>query len=136
MTDDARLTRRQWLRRALGLTSGATSVLLLPGCEKLSRTEWFPKILAAGESVNQAVHKTFVRKAMAQEFTVADLSPSFRSNGTDVPDNPAYAALAQNQFAVWQLKVDGLVEKPREFSLAQLRELPSRTQITRHDCVE
>jgi DMSO/TMAO reductase YedYZ molybdopterin-dependent catalytic subunit len=34
------------------------------------------------------------------------------------------------------LKVGGLVEKPAAFTLAQLRALPSRTQITRHDCVE
>jgi len=44
--------------------------------------------------------------------------------------------MAANGFADWALKVDGLVEKPRDFTLAQLRELPSRTQITRHDCVE
>ena len=136
MNDNPRLTRRQLLLRAFGVTSGVASGLLLSGCEKLSRTEWFPKVLATGESVNNAIHKTFLRKAMAQEFSPADLSPSFRSNGTDVPDNPAYAALAQSQFADWKLKVDGLVEKPGEFSLAQLRELPSRTQITRHDCVE
>ena len=39
-------------------------------------------------------------------------------------------------FAAYQLKVDGLVEKPSSFTLAQLRAMPSRTQITRHDCVE
>ena len=45
-------------------------------------------------------------------------------------------ALAANGFADWKLKVGGLVEKPMEFSLADLRAMPSRTQITRHDCVE
>ncbi len=45
-------------------------------------------------------------------------------------------ALAANNFADWKLKVDGLVESPSEFSLAELRAMPSRTQITRHDCVE
>ena len=132
----AGLTRRQLLLRALGVAAGAASASLLAGCEKLSRTEWFPQVLSAGESVNKAIHKTFLRKAMAQEFTPADLSPTFRSNGTDMPDNPAYAALVQNGFADWKLKVDGLVEAPREYSLAELRALPSRTQITRHDCVE
>ena len=33
-------------------------------------------------------------------------------------------------------KVDGLVGQPLELSLAELRAMPSRTQITRHDCVE
>jgi DMSO/TMAO reductase YedYZ molybdopterin-dependent catalytic subunit len=32
--------------------------------------------------------------------------------------------------------VCGLVETPLKLSLAELRKLPSRTQITRHDCVE
>jgi DMSO/TMAO reductase YedYZ molybdopterin-dependent catalytic subunit len=73
---------------------------------------------------------------MAQEFTEADLSPTFRSNGTDDPDDPAYRALAANQFVDWSLRVDGLVNRPSNFTLAQLRALPSRTQITRHDCVE
>ena len=126
------LSRRQLLLRTLG----AASALLLGGCERLSRTEWFPKVLGAAESVNQAVHKMIGRKAMAQEFSAADLSPTFRSNGTAQPENPAYLAMMQNQFADYQLQIDGLVEKPRAFSLAELRGLPSRTQITRHDCVE
>jgi DMSO/TMAO reductase YedYZ molybdopterin-dependent catalytic subunit len=32
--------------------------------------------------------------------------------------------------------VGGLVESPLRLSLADLRAMPSRTQITRHDCVE
>ena len=130
--DIEKLSRRALLLRGLG----ATSAVLLAGCERLTRTEWFPKVLELGEKTSQAVHKTFARKAMAQEFTDADLSPDFRSNGNSDPENPAYTALAQNGFADYRLKVDGLVQKPREFSLAELRALPSRTQITRHDCVE
>lgn len=44
--------------------------------------------------------------------------------------------MADKKFVAWRLSVDGLVEHPGEFSLAQLRAMPSRTQITRHDCVE
>jgi len=73
---------------------------------------------------------------MAQEFSEADLSPRFRSNGTSMPENPQYLALARNGFADYRLEVGGLVEKPASLSLAELRALPSRTQITRHDCVE
>ena len=35
-----------------------------------------------------------------------------------------------------RLVVDGLVEQPLSLSLADVRALPSRSQITRHDCVE
>lgn len=128
-----KLSRRQFFR----VTLGAAATFVLAGCEKLSQTEWFPKLLGAGESLNQKVHGVLGgRRAMAQEFAPADLSPSFRSNGTAEPDNPQYMAMAANGFADYQLKVDGLVEQPGTFTLAQLRELPSRTQITRHDCVE
>ena len=52
------------------------------------------------------------------------------------PDNPDYQALAASGFAGWRLEVGGLVERPARLSLDELRALPSRTQITRHDCVE
>jgi DMSO/TMAO reductase YedYZ molybdopterin-dependent catalytic subunit len=124
-------------RKFFRVTFGAAATLLLAGCEKLSRTDWFPKLLGAGESLNQKVHGVLGgRRTMAQEFSPADLSPDFRSNGTSTPDNPQYQTMAANGFGDYQLKVEGLVEKPATFSLARLRELPSRTQITRHDCVE
>jgi DMSO/TMAO reductase YedYZ molybdopterin-dependent catalytic subunit len=36
----------------------------------------------------------------------------------------------------WTVEVGGLVQTPMSWSLAALKELPSRVQITRHDCVE
>lgn len=111
--------------------------MLTGGCERLSRTEWFPRILEAAEPLtNGAQHLIASRVSMAQEFSEADLSPQFRSNGTSDPENALYQALAKNHFADWALEVGGLVQRPLKFTLAQLRELPSRTQITRHDCVE
>jgi DMSO/TMAO reductase YedYZ molybdopterin-dependent catalytic subunit len=44
--------------------------------------------------------------------------------------------MVANGFADWRLTVTGLVQKPLSLSLAQLKALPARTQITRHDCVE
>jgi DMSO/TMAO reductase YedYZ molybdopterin-dependent catalytic subunit len=125
--------RRTFFLRSLG----GLGALLLGGCDRLNQSEWFRNVLGAGETWSRYAHKTLVsRRAMAQEFTEADLSPSFRSNGTSNPASPVYQALARNGFADWTLKVDGLVAHPTQFSLAQLRAFPSRTQITRHDCVE
>jgi DMSO/TMAO reductase YedYZ molybdopterin-dependent catalytic subunit len=45
-------------------------------------------------------------------------------------------ALHDSGFAGWTLPVTGMVEKPLALSLDELRNMPSRTQITRHDCVE
>jgi DMSO/TMAO reductase YedYZ molybdopterin-dependent catalytic subunit len=133
MNDDDKLNRRSLMARLL---AGA-SVVALSGCEKLSETTWFPKVLDLGEKVTYKVHRLILpRKAMAQEFAEADLSPQFRSNGTAMPNNPAYRALAAGGFADYRLEVGGLVERPMAFSLADIRKLPSRAQITRHDCVE
>ena len=133
MSNDNKLTRRSLMKRLL---AGA-SVLLLSGCEKLSDTKWFPKLLGLGEKATYKVQRLVLpRKAMAQEFTETDLSPQFRSNGTSMPNNPAYAAMADKGFTNYRLEVGGLVERPMTLSLADIRKLPSRTQITRHDCVE
>ena len=127
------MSRRHFFRR---LAAGAGG-LMLAGCERLSETEWFPKVLSAGERISHVAQSLVTgRKAMAQEFSEADISPSFRSNGTAEPDSEAYAALSAKAFADYRLEVAGLVESPRSFSLAELRALDSRTQITRHDCVE
>lgn len=125
--------RRLFFRRSLG----TMAAICLGGCDRLNDTQWFPKILSTGERLSRGVHKALIpRKAMAQEFTVADLSPHFRSNGTADPDSKVYRALASTNFTNWALSVDGLVAAPARFSLAQVRALPRRTQITRHDCVE
>ena len=133
MKTRAELSRRRFLARGFG----AISALALSGCDALSQTEWFPKVLEAGEKLSGAAqHLIAPRHAMAQEFTEQDLSLRFRSNGTSMPANPQYLALAAGGFADYRLAVDGLVEMPASLSLAELRALPSRTQITRHDCVE
>ena len=133
MSELENLPRRRFLMR-VALSAG---VLVMSGCQKLSESEWFPKVLALGERASAAAGTLIVgRKAMAQEFTAADLSPTFRSNGTALPDNPAYQALAAQGFADYRLEVGGKVAAPRRFSLAELRALDARTQITRHDCVE
>lgn len=133
MRNNTRFSRRGILTSLLA----GTSALVLNGCDKLSNTSWFPRILGLGEKMTYGVHRLIIpRKSMAQEFTESDLSPDFRSNGTSIPNNPAFTAMAANGFADYRLEVGGLVERPRSFSLGELRELPSRTQTTRHDCVE
>jgi DMSO/TMAO reductase YedYZ molybdopterin-dependent catalytic subunit len=124
-------------RRVLARTLAAAGAVVLAGCDRLNSSEWFPKVLQVGEKLSARVAPLVTgRKAMAQEYTPGDLSPSFRSNGTARPMNAGYDALAAAGFAEYALVVDGLVEQPQRLSLAALRALPSRTQITRHDCVE
>ncbi|HEY5594628.1 MAG TPA: molybdopterin-dependent oxidoreductase, partial [Nitrospiria bacterium] len=128
-----RIDRRRFMIRA----AQAAGLILLAGCDKLSQSEWFPRLLGSAEGLTRGVQRIVTsRKAMAREFNEADRSAVFPTNGNINPNNPDYQALARNNFTGWKLTVSGLVERPAEFSLSDLRRLPSRTQITRHDCVE
>ena len=110
---------------------------MLGGCDNLSESPGFTKVLKDAEAVSRFAQKVVTgRGALAREYTDADLSTEFRANGTIEPSDPDYQRLAQNEFTDWRLDVGGFVQRPGSFSLAELKDLPSRTQITRHDCVE
>lgn len=69
------------------------------------------------------------------EYTEADVSPYFWHNGK-YPDSPEYQALAEGHFADYRLRVSGLVERPGEFGLNELRALAHHDQITQHFCIQ
>jgi DMSO/TMAO reductase YedYZ molybdopterin-dependent catalytic subunit len=117
-------------RRTLIVGTGAT---MLAGCDSLTDS---PALMSA-ENAHRFLQRSITgRAALAREFRPEQRSPIFRVNGTANPNTPEYNALAANNFADWRLRVDGLVARPLDLSLAQLRALPQRAQITRHDCVE
>jgi DMSO/TMAO reductase YedYZ molybdopterin-dependent catalytic subunit len=126
------LHRRGWLTGA-GASLGA---LLLSGCDKIAENPGVVRTLASAEVLNRRVQRLLGRGALAREFTRADITPNFKANGTTNPPDADYQALAAAGFKDWKLIVDGLVERPLALSLDQIIALPSRTQITRHDCVE
>jgi DMSO/TMAO reductase YedYZ molybdopterin-dependent catalytic subunit len=110
---------------------------LLTGCDALNGNQAFQDVLASAETANFAVQRRLGdRMALASEYSIADLSPKFRANGSRDPGTPEYAVSAAQGFADWQLRLTGLFAKPQQFSLEAIRSLPQRTQITRHDCVE
>ena len=121
-------------RRTL-LIGGAGT--LLAGCDKLNDSAGFRGVLRSGEGLTMRAQRLISsREAMAREFSAAEMSPVFRSNGTANPNTPDYNRLAAGRFADWRLQVDGLFLRPQSLSLDQIRQMPRRTQITRHDCVE
>jgi DMSO/TMAO reductase YedYZ molybdopterin-dependent catalytic subunit len=125
--------RRKFLARA----AATSSALFLSGCYDLSQTQWWPKVLGSAEGLNKAAQRLFAgRSALAAEFSKADISPIFKANGATDPADTSYKAMAANGFRDWRIAVRGLVESPLSLSLADLRRMPARTQITRHDCVE
>jgi DMSO/TMAO reductase YedYZ molybdopterin-dependent catalytic subunit len=125
--------RRHLLRGAVAAAGAA----MLTGCDKLSNNPAFVDTLKSAQRLSHAAAGVVAPKsAMAQEFGQADVAPVFRGNGTLSPGDADYVALRDGAFAGYRLSVGGLVDKPAEFTLEQLHAMPSRTQITRHDCVE
>ncbi|HSE89490.1 MAG TPA: molybdopterin-binding protein [Candidatus Binatia bacterium] len=131
------LSRRNLL---LGAAQGA-GLLLLSGCEKafnsLQQNKQFLSLLESAEGGNQRLQRLLTGKnKLAREFTPQDISRYFKPNGNPPPTTMDYAADAAKQWLAWRLEISGSVKLPGRFSLAELKSMPSRTQITRHDCVE
>jgi len=127
------LTRRQMLLRGSSVLGG----LLLAGCDRLTSAPSFQRVLESAEALTYRSQRLLLGSgALAREFRESDLSPVFRSNGTSFPDTDLYLRLLDNEFADWRLVVSGLVVQPLSLSLAALRGMSARTQMTRHDCVE
>jgi DMSO/TMAO reductase YedYZ molybdopterin-dependent catalytic subunit len=120
------------------LSTGAISFgsLSLAACDRLSSSRSFVDKLAVAEDWNMTSQRLLGRTALAREFSLTDISPVFKANGTRHPSGEQYAQWLATGFANWQLNIHGLVARPMTLTLAQLRALPQRTQITRHDCVE
>ena len=126
-------TRRNFLRGA----AASTGALVLSGCTSLSQQQWVVNILSEVENLTRRAQRLFAGShALAPQFTKADIAPVFRANGTLNPSTDDYAAHAAKNFADWRIPVEGLVENRLVLSVADLRAMAPRTQITRHDCVE
>ncbi len=125
--------RRGFLAR---LGAGAAT-LLLSGCTDLSEQPWVVSILDKVENLTRAAQHLFAGPhTLAPEYAKADIAPVFRANGTLDPGTDDYRTHQAAGFANWRVTVKGLVEKPLSLSMDDIRGLPARTQITRHDCVE
>lgn len=110
---------------------------LLAGCNRIAETDTGGALLRSADGWHRSVQRFFNPPgALVPEFTRADISPFFRGNGSTNPTNGDYQSHVAAGFSDWQLSVRGLVEHPLDFTLANIRALPQRTQITRHDCVE
>ena len=133
-----RLSRRGLSRREMLLGFAGGSALTLSGCDLYSGSPGVMSVLEKAEALTKSAQRALLspRTALATEYPQSAISAYFKPNGSIDPDDPDYVALRQNGFADWKLDVGGLLERPMKLSLADLRGLESRSQVTRHDCVE
>ena len=100
-------------------------------------------LLRMGDTFTYAIHRAVLsNQALIREFP-RDAVTSFPAIGTTDPGatiaTPLGEAWKQQRdggFADWRLSIEGLVARPRTFSLDELRRMPARRQITRHTCEE
>lgn len=132
-----RLSRRKFLTR----TAIGGSGLLLSGCKVLddlsSTDNSLRGIVESANGLTYRVQRALLgRNALAKEFSRSELRQPQRPNGVTSPSDEDYLAIASNNFAGYTLQVGGMVERPMSLDLPALMNMPARTQITRHDCVE
>ena len=121
-------------RRNVLVGAGAA---FLAGCSKVAESQPGAAVLDAAEDWHRKAQRLFgARTALAKEYDRSEISPTFRGNGSRTVDTDAYRAALASGFGDWRLEVRGLVRHPLSLSMENIRRLPQRTQITRHDCVE
>ncbi|MDI7864674.1 molybdopterin-binding protein [Rhizobiaceae bacterium n13] len=135
--------RQQGISRRclLGFATVAGSSLALAGCSNFDflgdRDNDVREFLSSANGLTYRMQRLLLGNTwLAPEYTEADIRQAQRPNGTTAVGTEEYTRLANDGFSAYRLTVGGLVERPASFSLAELRNMPSRTQITRHDCVE
>ncbi len=127
-----RIPRRSLLAGLAALGTGACSKI-----DGFAASEAGSDLFDAAEAFHRNAHRALAgRQRLAPEYAPGDRSPTFRGNGSLTVDSPDYRTQLASGFADWRLAVTGLVDQPLSLSLADLRAMPQRSQITRHDCVE
>ena len=77
-------------------------------------------IWGIGETLTYASQRLLTRHSLAREFSRSQISKRPVPNEMP-PLNDAYKRLQAGGFVDWRLSVDGLVDRPGTFSLAQLK---------------
>lgn len=131
------ITRRNFLR-GTGLVAASTT---LAGCDQFDflrdRDGAARNFLEGANSLTYHAQRLLLgRDALAREYAESEIRQGQRPNGSRNPSSSEYRTMANGNFASYRLEIGGLVENPVSFSLNELRNMPARTQITRHDCVE
>ena len=92
-------------------------------------------IYGVGETLAYAAHRIFGRHAHAREFPRDMISAKPFANSIS-KHTEAFLAHQARRFTTWRLDVSGHVDRPASLSLADLRAMDVRSQITEVCCEE
>jgi DMSO/TMAO reductase YedYZ molybdopterin-dependent catalytic subunit len=92
-------------------------------------------IYGPGETLTYAAQRLLTKHSLAREFSRSQISKRPVVNEL-APFHDDFKQLQAGKFVDWRLSIDGLVDRPASFSLAQLKSYPCRSQITEIACEE
>src|ERR1700730_16994919 len=73
--------------------------------------------------------------AQRSQLTRKDISPYFWPNGT-MPNSKEFDDLVADALPSYRLRISGLVEAPKDLTLADLKAMAKQDQITTHFCIQ
>lgn len=128
-------------RKFLTASAAGAGSLVLAGCDQFDfvgqRDHQVRDFLERANSLTYQAQRLLAgEQALATTYAESEIRQPQRPNGSTDPQTSDYLALKANDFAGYRLRVSGLVERELSFSLAELRNMPAQSQVTRHDCVE
>ncbi|MEO1648836.1 MAG: molybdopterin-dependent oxidoreductase [Pseudomonadota bacterium] len=127
-----RLARRSLIAGLAAMGTAACSKI-----DGFATSELGEGLFDLAEDWHRIAHRTLAgQQALAPEYAPEDRSPSFKGNGSLTVNSDVYRDQLARGFPDWRISIKGLVDNPMRLSLNELKALPQRTQITRHDCVE
>jgi DMSO/TMAO reductase YedYZ molybdopterin-dependent catalytic subunit len=124
-------------RRAAIVAGFGAAGYLVANTNALTLNPAMAKVFGAVEDWTLLAQRVLLSSdRLAPEYQRSDISPVFKPNGTLNPNTDVYNGHVAANFSTWRLNITGLVSNPMSLSMAEIRRLPARTQITKHDCVE
>jgi DMSO/TMAO reductase YedYZ molybdopterin-dependent catalytic subunit len=131
------ITRRNFLRTSAVAGSG----LVLAGCDQFDFLGQIDnpvrQAMTQANVLTYGVQRALIgSQTLAREYSASEIRQGMKPNGSVEPSTPEYMFLRMQNFAPYRLTIKGMVEREMSFSLDELRNMPERSQITRHDCVE
>lgn len=133
-----KLSRRKLLTSGLVTAAGASGLAV--AAKIAARYGLIPPdagtLYGAGATLTYAAQRILTRHSMAIEFPRSEISKAPFANEVSPPLGDDFKRLQAGGFSDWRLAVDGMVARPRSFSLAELKTFPSRSQITLVACEE
>lgn len=131
------ISRRKLITAGLAGTAGVTGVTVaarLAGQHGLIPPD-YAGIYGCGHTLTYAAQRLLAGNSNAREFKRSQISKIPHPTGKP-PKGDEYTRMKSAGFKDWRLQVDGMVERPASFSLAELKSFPSRSQITQLICEE